>query len=242
MYLLGALPLVLYLLGVLWHEKSLFCLPTKETFFSYIRLRRVILLRSDLRAPLIPTVGAALAAARRPLVPLAHHRGRSRTAAEEPCLPLRGRCRAQRGGRGPSVILRSAATKDPAPGASLPCKGNCGLASSATGSARPLFLLSVVFFGCFLLDKQKKVATSLSSQGFSKTAFCVRPKCSAGEPIRLPRSFFCPFYFSAKKSRLLKPAVMKRQAAFPVVSHSMWALFFVFPSIPFTRCSATTSG
>ena len=148
MYLLGALPLVLYLLGVLWHEKSLFCLPTKETFFSYIRLRRVILLRSDLRAPLIPTVGAALAAARRPLVPLPHHRGRSRTArpcsraAEEPCLPLRGRCRAQRGGRGPSVILRSAATKDPAPGAGpvvppadcLPASCHCH-ASAHTGVA-----------------------------------------------------------------------------------------------------------
>ena len=49
-------------------------------------------------------------------------------------------------------------------------------------------------------------------------------------------------YFSAKKSRLWKAAVMKRQAALPVVSHSMWALFFVFSSMPFTRCSATTSG
>lgn len=41
--------------------------------------------------------------------------------------------------------------------------------------------------------------------------------------------------FSVKKSRLLKAAVMKRQAALPVVSHSIWALFLVFSSMPFTR-------
>ena len=48
--------------------------------------------------------------------------------------------------------------------------GNSGLASSATGSARPLFLLSVVFFGYFLLDKQKKVAPSLPARRSGVTA------------------------------------------------------------------------
>ena len=47
---------------------------------------------------------------------------------------------------------------------------------------------------------------------------------------------------SLKKSRLLNPAVIKRQAAFPLVSHSILALFFVFFNIPFTKNSATTSG
>lgn len=54
--------------------------------------------------------------------------------------------------------------------------------------------------------------------------------------------FVAEVYFSLKKSRLWKAAVMKRQAALPVVSHSMWALFLVLASMPFTKCSATTSG
>ena len=60
------------------------------------------------------------------------------------------------------------------------CKGNCGLALPVAEEARPLFLLSVIFFGYFLLDKQKKVAMSprtvfRSPQGGQKRE--IRPPC-----------------------------------------------------------------
>ena len=50
MYLLGALPLVSHLLGVLTHEKSVFCQQTKDAFFNDIRslAERVIYLRYDI--------------------------------------------------------------------------------------------------------------------------------------------------------------------------------------------------
>ena len=48
--------------------------------------------------------------------------------------------------------------------------GNCALPVSATGSGKAQFSSTIA-----------RRSKNLAKQGFSKTAFCVRPKCSAGK-------------------------------------------------------------